>query len=735
MATRVLGPTGSRRRRRFLFVPILVVAAAALLLVGAAQAVHDETFQLDGDTKASTQTNVGGHAQTFDWDSFFNASGNPIQASFPDVSVPGFTASGFNRDFAPLTASGGYDTSDNTTYTQGSKDIDNVNQWVCTAAQNVTNKGDIQNAYAVAYTEPGPNGHQFIYFAQERNSNNGTANVAFWFLQDPTANCSAANGTTNFTGNHQDGDLFVVSTFTNGGVVSTINAYRWNGGAGGSLGTTAIASGGDCTATQPPAPLGDSACATVNKQTITGIPWLTNNNGKTNGLGNSLLTAEFFEGGVDLTQSGLAGKCFNTFVSNTRSSAEFTATLYDFSRASLGGCTSKNETTPVDNNGDPIPAGGLNIPADPNAASILVKDKATVTVTGASSFTGTLSWHLCGPFAAGTTTLCGTGGVAVDSQSITTNGTYTSAAATVTSAGRYCWRADFSASSPTGIPDASDSRASECFVVNPVKPTLTTQAGAGPVDFGNPVTDTATLTGTAHKPGSGGPSGSTDGSINPATLGGDATGTITFTLYKNDACTVLATGTGTNPQTRTVSGDGTYGPVSFTPDAPGTYHWVASYGGDTPNTLASDPSACLDENEDVVVRQIPTAIATTQRAYPADSATITSSVAGNNLGAGGTVQFRLFDSLASCTAGADQQTVGQGGLLYKESKTLVGGANSETVSTANTTVSVTANSTVYWRVTYAPTAGDTAHTGRQSACVENTALAFVNDAGPGDVFP
>ena len=33
-----------------------------------------------------------------------------------------------------------------------------------------------------------------------------------------------------------------------------------------------------------------------------------------------------------------------------------------------------------------------------------------------------------------------------------------------------------------------------------------------------------------------------------------------------------------------MSGDGTYGPVSFTPTEVGTYHWVATYTGDSPNT-------------------------------------------------------------------------------------------------------------------------------------------------------
>jgi len=269
---------------------------------------------------------------------------------------------------------------------------------------------------------------------------------------------------------------------------------------------------------------------------------------------------------------------------------------------------------------------------------------------------------------------------------------------------------------------------------------MSTAAVASPVNFGLAVQDNATLGGTAKKPGSGGPSGS-NGSINPTTLGGNATGTITFTLYKND-CTTLATGTGTNPQTiTTVSGNGTYGPVSFQPDAPGTYHWVATYGGDLPNTQASPAtdSPCPDSSEEVVVRQIPTEITTAQRAYPNDSQTITSSLSGNNLPSGGTVKFYLYgpttggnSALVNCQAHGT--TLNSGGLLYTETANSVGGTtHSVTVPTSNTSVSVNTSDTYYWRVTYAT--GDTAHTGRQSDCTENTALTFTNDLGTGTVFP
>jgi hypothetical protein len=300
---------------------------------------------------------------------------------------------------------------------------------------------------------------------------------------------------------------------------------------------------------------------------------------------------------------------------------------------------------------------------------------------------------------------------------------------TITSAGWYCWRADFSASDPAGIPPSSDSTAGECFQITPLTPTLQTQAGAGPVDFGQPVTDTATLGGTAFHQGTG---GSGDGSINPTVPPSPAGGTITFTLFKAD-CTTQATGTGTNPQVVAVSGDGVYGPVSFTPDAPGTYHWVASYGGDTPNTNPSSHNLlCNDPNESVVVRQIPTTIKTKQSWYPNDTATVEATT--GNLAAGGKVVFSLYNN-ATCA----------GGTFYTEEKAITGGSPTQEVSTSNTTVPITtlytdpANNTTVtfsWKVVYTPAAADTAHTGKQSACsAERFTITYTNDPGPGTDLP
>ncbi|MGW5241357.1 hypothetical protein ACWEOW_20660 [Monashia sp. NPDC004114] len=699
-------PKKSPRRRTLKAVTAAIAVGAAMFLAGnvpPAFAVHDNTFQLDGDVLASTTTTVGGTTQTVDWDSIFTAAGakkNPLPA--------GFTAAVFDNDFT-TNANGTFNTSDATTFTTGSKDTLPISGWQCTFSSNVNSKIDVMNSYATAYTAP--NGDQILYFALERNANTGDANVAFWFLQDPNVGCTDNGGTATFTGQHTDGDLLVVSAFTNGGVVSNIDAYRWNGGANGTLGTTPIASahGADCKNTAA----NDNACATVNTATIT-TPWSTSN--KQDGVGHSLRSTEFFEGGLNLTQTGLGGKCFNTFMADTRSSQSLTATLFDFSLGTLGECTSTTVTTPSFTTAQ-IPASG--------GTALTNTDSAVITVTGISAFSGTLKFFICGPSVpAGTG--CASGGDQIGStQTIIANGTYASSAATITEVGRYCWRAEFSGDSTAGVPPSSDATTGECFTVTPRQSALVTQAGSSPVDFGNPVTDTATLTNTADHQGSGGKG--TDGSINPTTPGGKAGGTITFTLYKAD-CTTVATGTGTNPQTVSVSGDNTYGPVSFTPDAPGTYHWVASYGGDSPNTLGTTHNAaCDDTNEDVVVRQIPTTISTAQKAFPNDSATISSSVAGDNLPSGGTVVFSLYNNLANCQAG------GTTGRLYTETKSNVGGQNSVTVGTANTSVAVDTNTTVYWKVTYAT--GDQAHTGRQSNCTENTVFTFNNDSGPGTLFP
>jgi hypothetical protein len=717
MANRVIGRIGSWPRRWRVLLSLVIAVGIGVMLMRTVQAVHDLDFELDGNIINDGATQNG----TVDWADLFNAStvGDPFGGGTKSPLPFGFSDADLTRDFE-LRANGTFSTNDNTTFSTGSKDTLPISGWQCNHDSNVNDKIDIANAYATSYTAP--NGDQVIYFALERFANAGDANVGFWFLQDAVG-CVSTGPSVTFTGAHRDGDLLIVSAFTNGGVVSSIIVFRWNipNPAVDPIGfldvANPVATGVDCRL--PGTPAGDAACATANTATIA-VPWLTA--AKTTGVGHTLPTAQFFEGGLNLTQSGLGGHCFNVFIGDTRSSQSPTATLFDFAQGQVGECNSALVTTP-----------SITSPTSIGAtASIAVTDSAVLTVEGTNSFTGTIEFHLCGPFAAGTTTLCDSGGVAAGTTPVSANGTYPSATMTITEAGRYCWRADFSASDPPGIPSASDSRESECFLITPLTASLVTTAGSGPVDFGQPVTDTAALTGTANHQGSGGPAGSTDGSINPTVPGGPAGGSITFTLLKAD-CTTLATGTGLNPQTVSpVAGNGSYGPVSFIPDAPGTYHWTATYTGDLPNTIGTFHNLdCSDPSEAVVVRQIPTEIKTKQSWIPNDTATVTSTV--GNLAAGGNVVFSLYNN-PTCTGGA----------VFTQVVAVPGGAPSAEVSTTNTTSFVIstnyadpANSVTgkfSWKIVYTP--ADLVHTGKQSACdAENFTITYTNDPGPGTALP
>ena len=115
------------------------------VIAGIALAVHDLQFQLDGNVLASSSTNVGGHAQPKDWDSFFNSSGQKISGALTPAG-PGFTASAFSADFNTETNRKGavvFDTSDATTFTTGSKDTLDINPgWQCSASNNVLSKTD-----------------------------------------------------------------------------------------------------------------------------------------------------------------------------------------------------------------------------------------------------------------------------------------------------------------------------------------------------------------------------------------------------------------------------------------------------------------------------------------------------------------------------------------------------------------------------------------------------------------
>lgn len=544
---RLLGPTGSGRRRGSLFGAIVSLLLLSVFIAPNALAVHGEQFQLDGDVDASTTTNVGGTTQGIDWSSLFDANGD-------ELGLPAdFVASGFEKDFVNTGAT--FVTSDTSTFATGSKDTLPITPgWQCNFDNNVNSKIDIMNAYAAAYVDPG-SGDEIVYFALERNTNTGDANVAFWFLQDDVG-CSSTGGAQAFTGDHVDGDLLIVSAFTNGGTVSTIDVYRWNGGANGSLGTTPVAHGVDCRSANTSAT--DTACATANTADIT-TPWLTAN--FKDKVGHTLRTAEFFEGGVNLTAADLGGKCFNTFIGDTRSSQSLTATLFDYARGVLGECSVSMETTPSQT-------------TRVIGSTEEITDTATVTGTTASGGTaptptGTVTFYLCGPSElTGADEICeGTNGTQVGSavtvsESVpgTASATSDDASSLISGIGKYCFRATFEA-------DPND----------PNYPGQTAETS-------NPTEECFTVTGTASL------STAQDWVPNDtATLTGDAnlTGTLTFTLFHDLTCGEDGGSVVYGPVdvvvTDAVSGStfSTSNTSTVVDATDGDYSWLVSYDDDT----------------------------------------------------------------------------------------------------------------------------------------------------------
>ena len=110
----------------------------------------------------------------------------------------------------------------------GSKDPEDIPAWKWKdETGGLPDKSNLTNTFAASYTDYG-DGDELLYFGADRFDGSGDAAIAFWFLQDEVAQTpdSGSNGT--FTGEHQDGDVLVISNFSNGGNVSTITVYEWD---------------------------------------------------------------------------------------------------------------------------------------------------------------------------------------------------------------------------------------------------------------------------------------------------------------------------------------------------------------------------------------------------------------------------------------------------------------------------------------------------------------------------
>lgn len=236
-------------------------------------------------------------------------------------------------------------------WTGGSQDNDqNIStdwKWVL---GNSNDKGDIANAGLFICDG-------VLYFFGDRAAYNGDAQIGLWLFVDNVYPSGTGIRASGFNGQHQNGDLLIISNFTNGGGVSAPNIYVWkNGGLvpiTSPVGMLATNSG----SVPPPTPPGNYSIPMYN-----GESWYFKaKNTAPNDY--NYLTNLFFEGMVDLNQVSalvnlpLANACYQRFMLETRNSQSLGASLQDLVAGVFSGLPASpqvindticvNETNPV----------------------------------------------------------------------------------------------------------------------------------------------------------------------------------------------------------------------------------------------------------------------------------------------------------------------------------------------------------------------------------------------------
>jgi hypothetical protein len=579
--TRVIGPTGSRRRRRFLIVPILLAAALGLFFTVGAQAIHvppDSSLELDGNVK---------HDAYDDWNDFCTGTPpvDPATGCLP-ANAPGdvsFTT-GIVPDPEPQTIFTGAQSGGS------SKDAEEISGWRWKCG-SVPSKDEISDAASARYNV---SGESRLYLMADREAVAGDSHLGVWLLRKnlTAGGCPAASanefsdgtssqpthsprtaGPDGIFGNADDerGDILLLADFTQGGVVPNIKVFEWYGTggntpkSGGTLNDVAI--GGDCIGyAHPP---GEDLCATVNRTLLgpgspNGPAWTYS---PKSGDAQSYPPGSFFEAGIDLTSFGLSGECFGSVLTETRSSAEIDAVLKDFVLHVFQPCESAFQTNA---SAGPVTVGGT------------FTDTATVSGVGGGPPTGTVTFTVCGPFAA--PTACTASDPTAASAGVRTlNGTdnpatVTSDTVNATGVGYYCFLGVYSGDNHYDPAQDSDT-SRECVQVVQLQPQMTTAQRFRPNDSAN---------------------------ITVVSGGGDLAGNVRFQLFVNDAtCSGTAaydsgpidvtTGTGSGLD-RTVSSNNTTEYVTTGT----TFSWLVTYTS-TNTGHKNVTAACNAEHSSITI--------------------------------------------------------------------------------------------------------------------------------------
>lgn len=531
---------------------------------------------------------------------------------------------------------------------QGTKE-DNSNVTVVTGSIP-PNKNDLTRFYEASETT-GPNNHTFLYLAWERLVNIGNANLDFEINKSAT---TGFTGTTTgpVTLNRTAGDLLVTYDFSGSGT-PTLGINTWlTAAAGNTVSQCFSANALPCWGKHTTLNGTDSEGA-VNTATV--LDPLQNNA--------SLGTGLFGEAAIDLTAANIIppGTCeaFGSAFVKSRSSSSFTAEIKDFiapiavNISNCGSITIKKVTTNAPAN-DATSFAYTTTSLTPSTFSLKNSGSQVYSALPAGNYSVTEAaqaapWSFvsvkCDP-----------------STDVTTTGQQVSIAL-ATGENVTCTYTNHYMNSPT----------------------IATTLSSNPITVGGSVHDSATLSGAS--------------STTP-------TGTVTYTVYTDNACTLGAQSAGT----KTLASDGTI-PDSdaITFNTAGTFYWQAVYSGDSNNNTATSP--CTSET--LVVNKAQPTVSTAQDLIPNDSFTL-----GSGFGTPtGTITFSLYSPTnvnnATCTGPAD----------YKETVTVNGNG---TYSTGNgTTVTpafhATAEGTWNWTSSYS---GDGNNLPASSACgVEHFTIA------------
>jgi hypothetical protein len=474
----------------------------------------------------SAPTNGGGYTINFDWNSLKTTQTYTGTAPYQ-------TATGTTNGWLWTALTDDQKSTTDTGFGGGVKQDDSC---AAVVGGSAPNKDDLKRAYLATKVVGGHTYLELGWVRIPQNTTSSSAHIAFEFNQGgSTCPSSASDGLVP----RMAGDLLLLYDFTGGSTVPPhVTLSRWVTSGACGVASHSAPCWGTFTDLELTTPI--SAEANVDTglshlcQGTTGCGPNENDISGAGGAGTTYVlpsstsdslapatetlgASEFGEATVDLTNAGVftSGSCvsFGQVEAVSRSSGDSgTAAMEDL--VGPGSFTLSNCTTSVgtqmqsssDNSTFTDISDGASL-----TSGTYVRDKATVTVSPVTTWSGSVAFYLC---YSATTTLAsckstdtGATHITPDKTLTVTNGVgsivATSNSTQVNAAGSYCWAAYFTSTSPTGLPNAK-SETGECFTV-----TAPTSIATNPFYYPQ---DRATIS---------------------ASSGGDLAGSVAFRLYDN----------------------------------------------------------------------------------------------------------------------------------------------------------------------------------------------------------